>query len=82
MKCTHADIWKKKQIDKQRRIKFLGWSFLLVALAFGIFAYLTATDTIREYLMVDGDEQEGYYMLSGLLAVMGLFCLNSIKNPI
>lgn len=83
MKSTsEADIWKKKQSDKQRRIKMLGWAFLILALAFGCFAYISTGEAIREYLLIDSNEQEGYYMLSGLLAAMGLFCLNSLKKPL
>lgn len=76
------DSIKQKQLDKEQRIKALGWGFLMIALMASFFAYFSSTDTMRNYFTFSNDELESYYMMSGLLAVMGLFCLNSLKHPI
>lgn len=74
--------WEKRQLQKRKRIKLLGWTFLLLALGFSCFAYFAQTDFVREYVAINATEQEAYYMLSLVISFMGIFCLNSIKNKL
>jgi hypothetical protein len=80
--AEHIDAWKRKNIDKQRRIKILGWFFLGVALTCSSFAFFSSSDHAWNFMLASAEEQEGYYMLSVLLTMLGLFCLNSLKKPI
>lgn len=74
--------WERRQRQKKRRIKLLGWTFLLMALASSTFAYCSQTEWIRQYISVTPTEQEAFYMMSLVISFMGIFCLNAIKNKL
>ncbi|MEM1283309.1 MAG: hypothetical protein AAGG81_07130 [Chlamydiota bacterium] len=78
MKSPHTvSDWAKKQLGKNKRVRLLGNSFLL----FAFILFALALFSQQEMILSTSEEQrEGYYMMGLVIAVMGIFCLNSAKN--
>lgn len=78
MKSPHTvSDWAKKQLGKNKRIKVLGVSFLLLAAALASLALFSQMEMI---ISTTEDQREGYYMMGLVFAVMGIFCLNSTRK--
>jgi len=71
--------WFKKQKERIRRLRIIGWTLLLTAFILCSFAFLADMEIFSSVVEMTADEQEGYFMMSVVFGVMGLFCLNAVR---
>jgi uncharacterized membrane protein len=72
-----VNSWEKRHRERMRRLKVVGWLLMILALLASVFAYATDMEFFQESLYLSAEEREGYYMMSVVFAVMGIFCLNA-----
>lgn len=72
--------WSKKQSEKKRRIRALGCMFVMFAFSLSLFSFLSYQEFISDFIAITEDQQEGFYMMSLVFVVMGIFCINSTKT--
>lgn len=79
MKSINAlNSWEKRQEEKYKRLRRLGWILMFISLLGAGFAFMSETSTIKDWVVVTIQEREGYYMMSVVFAVMSLLCLSSL----
>lgn len=71
----------KKQFEKVRRLRYLGWLFFVIAMLSALMAYSADYEYVREFIPLSSTEQEGYFMMSIVMGVLGMFCFKSTTHP-
>lgn len=71
----------KKQFEKVRRLRYLGWLFFVIAMLSALMAYSADYEYVREFIPLSPTEQEGYFMMSIVMGVLGMFCFKSTAHP-
>lgn len=72
--------WSKKQSEKKRRIRALGCMFVMLAFSLSLFSFLSYQEFFSDFIAITEEQQEGFYMMSLVFVVMGIFCINSTKT--
>ncbi|CRX38549.1 hypothetical protein [Estrella lausannensis] len=72
---------EKKQIEKAKRLRYLGWLFFVISMLSAVMAYSADFESVRDYIPLSPTEQEGYFMMSIVMGVLGMFCFKSTTHP-
>lgn len=67
-----------KKIEHIKRLKKLGWTFILLGLFCSIVIYFLPNDQTNYWLSHDG--KQGFYVISILFGFLGIYCLKAIKD--
>lgn len=76
-----TDALEKKQFEKIKRLRYLGWLFFVIAILSALIAYSADYEYIRDWIPMSPTEQEGYFMMSIVMGVLGMFCFKSTTHP-
>ncbi|CDR33525.1 hypothetical protein [Criblamydia sequanensis] len=71
--------WQKKQLERSKKLRFLGFFLIGVSIIASLFAFTFDWEAVQSFweFSLSLKEREGYYMMSFVFAVMGLFCLKA-----
>lgn len=67
---------EKRRREQFIRLKKMGWSLLVLAIAVSGIVYLLPYDESNYWLSREG--KEGFYVLSAFFIFLGLYCLGAV----